>query len=437
MNLKTISSLIVLLLIVVGAFFLFKNSDRGDLGDAKLKEITSWIEVTSGPAFEQGADGENKRELKTGDSLSSGMIIATGPTGAANIYISDGSTIRLDSGSTITLDSVSFNRENGTLVVRVFLSAGRIWSKIISLATPESEWEVKTSNAVATVRGTAFGTEYRDGRSRFVGSENTVAVKPIDPKTNAVMERSVLLTGKSYVDIKTDEMEQIKRDPEYLVPKPVTEAIKNEVWVSNNELRDSIINRDLEKVRSDIKDESTAREEFGAQVFEKFKAQIEERQEAVNTEPEIIESKTETDKKENTTPASSEEKIITPTATDSTNVGTVTASVPVKLEVLAPPQTTKPIVEKDRVQFKAVLHFKDGTSKDVTGSVQWNAKGGGGRFGASGLFETVIDSAFSEIGEVNESVSAVFKSDETGTDLQSDTVNFKVVPFIEATVEQG
>ena len=50
---------------------------------------------------------------------------------------------------------------------------GQAWSKIISLATPDSVWEVRTSTAVATVRGTAFGMG-TDGNP-VIGSENKVA----------------------------------------------------------------------------------------------------------------------------------------------------------------------------------------------------------------------------------------------------------------------
>ena len=101
------------------------------------------------------------------------------------------------------MEESSFNANSGKLIVRINLVLGRAWSKIISLATPDSVWEVRTSTAVATVRGTAFGMEYADGKSTVIGSENKVAVNAVDPETKkALKQEEVLIEAGKFVEIK-------------------------------------------------------------------------------------------------------------------------------------------------------------------------------------------------------------------------------------------
>ncbi|MBI5152990.1 MAG: FecR domain-containing protein [Parcubacteria group bacterium] len=127
--------------------------------------LTPWIEVVILPVFVSNIDGSFKRELKTGDEVGVGAIIEVKKGGEANIYFPDGSIARIDQGTKITIDAASFDPTSKTLVVKVQLLIGRVWSKIFSLTTPESTWEVKTANAVATVRGTAFSMSSYPGKA--------------------------------------------------------------------------------------------------------------------------------------------------------------------------------------------------------------------------------------------------------------------------------
>ena len=58
------------------------------------------------------------------------------------------------------MEAGDFEEKTNKLNVRLNLLWGRVWSKVITVLTPESAWEVKTTSAVAVVRGTAFGVEY-------------------------------------------------------------------------------------------------------------------------------------------------------------------------------------------------------------------------------------------------------------------------------------
>ena len=163
-----------------------------------------WIQVVKEGVF-LASTGTDKIALKTGDELNEGAIVETDETGLANISFPDGSVARLDAGTRITMVAGTYDTKNQTLIVKIKLTAGNIWSKIMKLATPESVWEVKTSNAVAAVRGTAFGMSHIKGKTRIIGSEHTIRVFLVDPKTGQLIEsQSADLSEDKYLEITSD-----------------------------------------------------------------------------------------------------------------------------------------------------------------------------------------------------------------------------------------
>jgi len=145
-----------------------------------------WIEIiSSGVSLEEG--NSSFKNLGMGDNVPAGSIIVSDGSGKATIHFPDGSAIRLDNNSKISIAAAQFDPETETLKVKIFLFSGRVWSKVAALVTPESSWEVKTAGAVTTVRGTAFSVEYTGGKSVILGSQNTVFVNPVDPKTGDVL----------------------------------------------------------------------------------------------------------------------------------------------------------------------------------------------------------------------------------------------------------
>lgn len=193
------------LLIVGGLFFIFKKqSDNENLinkvPNAETTIKTAWVEVERGTLFLK-LPGQSK-ELKSGDEIESGASLETGKNSSALIHFPDGSILSLDKETSIQITNLQFETANKTLTAKVALSVGRVWSKVVSLATPESEWEVKTSNTVATVRGTAFGMGFKNGTSWVNTSENKVAVAPLDPEINEkIVEAEIIIEEKKYVEL--------------------------------------------------------------------------------------------------------------------------------------------------------------------------------------------------------------------------------------------
>ncbi|MDO8430080.1 MAG: Ig-like domain-containing protein [bacterium] len=238
-----------------------------------------WIEVMSPGVFELEKDQQTlKRELKTGDEIGARAVIKSDKTGLGNIYFPDGSVARLDANSVIIVEAGSFNPKTETLVVKLKLVSGRVWSKIIALATPDSSWEVKTSNAVATVRGTAFGITLSQCKSRVLVSEHIVAVNLLDSNSQQ-SDKPVLVPQDNYLDLTySDECGSLPvKSVDEAVVKPVTPEIKNEAWVQKSEAADQIINQQIAELKSSGLDEKSVREEFRKSVQEKFIDKIQER----------------------------------------------------------------------------------------------------------------------------------------------------------------
>ena len=316
-KIRLILLILFLAAMVAGIFWISKEFqivfDNNETVDLPSEDSTKpWIEVVSPKVFElDKKSGLVKKEFFTGDELSAGMVIKVDGSGFASIYFPDGSVARIDGGTEFILEESSFNADSGKMVVKINLLLGRVWSKIISLATPDSVWEVKTFTAVATVRGTAFGMEYADGKSTVVGSENKVAVSAVDPKTGKTLKQEEILVeaGKS-VEIKKELAEQVAShiarieaqkqggvaaiaapaaiSQKFIAVKTAPKEILEKAWVRKSMEADAKINEqvkelkekkaEIKEVRSEIK--KTIREEVKERILEQKEAIREKKEEA-------------------------------------------------------------------------------------------------------------------------------------------------------------
>ena len=246
----------ILLLLIGGLLTLFgcgqasqegaenKNSIEGDISQP-------WVEVIAPGVFI--LSGEEKSELKTGDELSAPATIETDGTGVANIYLPDGSAMRLDVSSRIELESAEFQESDGGLLVKIKLSAGRVWSKIFNLATPASTWEVKTANAVATVRGTAFGVEFNNDLSLLIGAENEVSVSAIDPATQEIVAvAETKLSPKKILGIASAQVAMIVSQPAFLASlvSDAPDEVYQQKWVKRALEADERLKAKREKLKN-------------------------------------------------------------------------------------------------------------------------------------------------------------------------------------------
>ncbi len=446
------------MLLVGGGVYL---AQRGGNEFSPATSVASpWIEVVEPSIFVLRADGSNEKELHSGDEVISGSTIKSSASGRANIHLPDGSALRLDKESIITIEKIDFNYENETLAVKVLLLSGRVWSKVVALVTPESSWEVKTSNAVATVRGTAFSTEFKNGKSRILGSEQSVTVKPIDPKTKRVIETAkILVKEKTFVEIGDPEalaVAEKRAKPEEVFPvKAVPKKELEEAWVKENEnedkkldqkietikkegLKDKELRRQLRKeiedtrkkievLRDKDKDDKEIQRELKKDKPEDFKARLKKR---------IEEQKQEL--KDEGMDGNIKEELNLEKGTSVTDIKTTASPIinakPVELTIVSGTTLTK-IIDGKKAQFRAVLTFDNGEIRDVTETVTWKVRGNIGFFESPGLFVAKLREEDSELGDISGGVEAVFE--QAGASLISKPIEFIVTPQVDETTPVG
>lgn len=425
------------LLVVGGVFYFIGNSPSPASLPRAVVVSKPWVEVARGSVIgSTGSGGE--RPLKTGDEVDVGMSVFTSSDGLATIHFPDGSVLRVDSGTRVTIEEAAFDRKTETVQVRVRLTVGRVWSKILALVTPESVWEVKTSNAVATVRGTAFGTEYISGRSRIIGSENEVRVGVVDPATGIVVERAVaIVLPHTLVEINDERVSMIRKSPEIFAAVPLPDAIGKESWVRGNETTDEVFDQKIKELKGKGLEGRELREEFREIIGEEF---FESMREEVNEEPQrsndmsgvkgtdVGEASAETQR--------ASESVAAPPKTKTSEPATVVAPVvrdapgPVSLEIVSS-RRLEGIKEGTRVSFKAVVVLSNGERRDVTTGVSWRVIGPIGSIERPGVFLAQLDQSVAEFGLGSGTVVAVWKDERNGAELLGKTPVFNVEPVIE------
>lgn len=375
--------------IVAAGFFAYTKINAPAVNTAKA-EPGPWVEVVSASVTET-VNGRTS-VLKTGDELEVGATITTDAKGKANIYFPSGSVARLDGSSSLVLQEAKASSTSWS--VRLMLLGGRVWSKIGSVANADTSWEVRTSNAVAVVRGTAFSMEFKNGVSKVLGAEHTVKVAPLDPKTGEeIASSSVDLAETKFVEIRDDKLEAIKEHKVKLQTQDETKTIQNDIWFKDNKKHDGEFQDKIDKVETKLQ---TSGDE-NADTNTELKKEILN----VSGEQEL-----------NNEPTSSETK---PAANTGAGGGTsIVAAKPSEL-VLSSDSDLNQLKDGSKASLKAFLKMSDGTKKDVTSRSKWSVSGGVGVVGSDGILNAAIDP---NLGDVQ------FADGEVAADWEENGVKF-------------
>lgn len=107
-------------------------------------------------------------QIKKGDQLKRGQEIRVGTNSKMEIRFPDGTVMRLAEKSRLFMDEVHYDRKTENKNVKVNLAVGKLWANVKKLVTPDSTVEVRTSNAVAGVRGTVYRVNVEEDKSALV-----------------------------------------------------------------------------------------------------------------------------------------------------------------------------------------------------------------------------------------------------------------------------
>ncbi len=427
-----IVAFVMVILSAAGTFLYIKNASS-ETPEEEPMVVKPWVEIVSSRAFIiDTATGSHLRELKTGDEVSQGTKIETPKNALVNIYFPDGSVARIDGESTVIIETADYDAASQKLVVRMSLAAGRVWSKIIGLATPDSIWEVKTSNAVATVRGTAFGMEYIRGKSTVIGSENKVTVRPVDPVTHRTIESAeIVIEPDTFVAFSNDEIDEIESGKKIFKADLAPESLLDDEWIKRAKKADEVIEKKLEDARSRNKNEVEAKTEFRTIIQKEFTNDIQkQREERLPTMP------TGRQAEQASLPVSEASAPVNKVSdTPNTEIKSepVTESTPQSLSIVAKTRLVD-LIEETEVPLEAVLVLSDGTTRTVTGEVAWNVVGNIGTV-RQNIFMPHLDESVAEFGSAVGAIVATWKDPKTGQTVIGKTPLFTVHLKVPDTLE--
>ncbi len=138
------------------------------------------VEATKARVEVKTADASEWKEVQTAQELNIGDAVRTDAAGQAQIRWGDRGVTRLDAQSQATIEMLPDEATGITgAAIHFCLNAGRAWSRVLKLFGPQSSFEVKTNDVVATVRGTAFGLVQTASGTDAAVTESVVSIAPL------------------------------------------------------------------------------------------------------------------------------------------------------------------------------------------------------------------------------------------------------------------
>jgi hypothetical protein len=386
--------------------------------------IQPWAEVLSDSLFELDATTrEPKATIASGDELEIGDVLQTNNAGIATIHYPDGSVARIDPNTTFTIDTHSYNSSTGQQSTGLKLEAGRIWSKVFELATPSSSWEVKTSNTVATVRGTAFGVSAEGNRTIIAGSEHEISLQIRDSQTSSPIGDPALIGEKKYIVIDDGLLARLKDNPKALIEAviDVPEDVKNSEWWNNNRSQDDTRNLILKDIKDKNSEQGAYRKAVAKYFQDKFRDDI-KRQRRIGRNPVyrfVMELQEELKSEDGAPETTGATKPTPKPTTGGSNTGTPPVStpspqaVPQRLAVYSFSDTAN-IKSGATLIFKALVSYSDGSQQDVTSSSSWSADSSIGAISSPGVLTAPT---YTQSPSVSGYISAKWTNPATGVQL--------------------
>ena len=218
------------------------------------------VTATQGSARIYSKDSTTGRLLKKGDVLKRENEVKVAEKSRIEIRFPDGTVMRLSEKSHLKMSELSFNKQTESKNVKVDLSVGKLWAKVKRLTTSDSSVEVKTTNAVAGVRGTVYRVNVEEDKSAlvkvydgtvYVANPPRDASRPVDKATAPHEVSGPKEVPPPYHEVSMEEwtaivkaMQQISISPEGKPSKPEDFDPKadSDDWVKWNQERDKQVN---------------------------------------------------------------------------------------------------------------------------------------------------------------------------------------------------
>ena len=117
------------------------------------------LDIRAGAAQVKAAPGAAYLPAADGQELVQGNEVLAGATGSIAIIFFDGSVTLLEDRAELRIDRLQGSRSSGFSSVELFQAGGRTIHRVQKLVDADSAYVMRTSSAVAVVRGTGFIVE--------------------------------------------------------------------------------------------------------------------------------------------------------------------------------------------------------------------------------------------------------------------------------------
>jgi hypothetical protein len=174
--------------------FLFISITLPKLSYADVDSFSATLIDFEGDVFVQKEKKDEWLDVVINMPIQKEDNIITGEDSSAEIFIDDGSIVKVEESSEIYLKELVFDDDTDELEIEIFLKAGILLSNIVEAIHRSPSVRVYTNTAVAGVRGTEFVIDATDPNKTSIGVfSGEVDVIALDEYGNVLEEEPVYI----------------------------------------------------------------------------------------------------------------------------------------------------------------------------------------------------------------------------------------------------
>ena len=247
---KIVIFLCVLSFVVIG----FKAMAARRIMELKIGRGEAKVNVLDGSAQFLQAGKKTWRSLNHGDTLKGGDEVSTGSKAKLELILPDYSAVRFASDSHFKVLQVEVGGDSIPRNMKFHVAIGRTWANISKAVGEKGQFELRSENAVAGVRGTIYRMNVEKDKSALVrvydgtvrvsgGGPAMEAPKMIGPPQKVAGPTSIPGPRKTKMEewvfiIKSMQQIIIAADGTAEKPRDFTEKEDRDEWVDWNKARD-------------------------------------------------------------------------------------------------------------------------------------------------------------------------------------------------------
>lgn len=114
------------------------------------------------------ADRSSTRQLKKNDLLRGGDEVATGAGSKLELLLPDSSRVRFNENTRFRIQEINYGEQTSFRSVRIDMTLGKAWANVVKTAGGRGNFELRSENAVAGVRGTVYRMNVENDQSSLI-----------------------------------------------------------------------------------------------------------------------------------------------------------------------------------------------------------------------------------------------------------------------------